>query len=88
MNPENTQATAETKSGSMKAIIAIIVIAAIAGGAYYFLAGKAASKTESPADQTPALSASDDVASIKADLGSTTVTDADLSSFDAELNAK
>lgn len=87
MNPENIKATAETKSGSMKAIVAIIVIAAIAGGAYYFLAGKTAPKA-APVDQVPALSASDDVTSIKADLGSTTVTDADLSSFEAELNAK
>lgn len=86
MNPAETQAAAETKSCSMKSIIAIILIAAIAGGAYYFLAGKAASNTESSVDQAPALSASDDVTSIKADLEPTAVIDADLSSFEAELN--
>jgi flagellar basal body-associated protein FliL len=87
MNPEQTQATAETKSGSMKAIIAIIIIAAIAGGAYYLYANKAASDVSS-ANELPPLSNSDDVNSIKADLGSTTMTDADFSSFDAELTAQ
>jgi hypothetical protein len=88
MNPAETKAATETKSCSMKAVIAIILIAAIAGCAYYLLSGRYyASNINSP-EQLPALSTSDDVTSIKADLESTAVTDEDLSSFDAELSAQ
>jgi flagellar basal body-associated protein FliL len=88
MNPEQTQATAETKSGSIKAIVAIIVIAALAGGAYYFSMSKAPTDSETSSEQLPTLSESDDTSSIEADLQSATFTDEDFSSFDAELNAR
>ncbi|MFA6158679.1 MAG: hypothetical protein WC763_03625 [Candidatus Paceibacterota bacterium] len=89
MDPIQNQAPVATNSKKGKIIGAIVVIAIIVGTAYYFSTKSASAPTTDISEQTlPALSNSDDVASLKADLGSTDIATTDLSSFDAELNAQ
>jgi uncharacterized protein HemX len=93
MNPQDNQPVQATpvtnsKSGALKAVIAAIIIAAIAAGAYYVSTRTdVAESDEMTQEELPALSESDEVDSIEADLESTVIFDEDLSSFEAELEA-
>lgn len=83
-----TMPAGSSKSGALKAVIAAIIIAAIAAGAYYVSTRTdIAESDETTQEELPAISESDEVDSIESDLESTLILDEDLSSFEAELEA-